>query len=107
MSHIPTRQGMQQWIADMQGQKLPLQSAAHGFLKKWRATHSDAYLNMMTFRHVKTYWETGVPGDRLQVALADIGYTQAEIDALKTDGKTLESIVDEILNRGVARDDDE
>ncbi len=100
--------GLNQWIADKQSQKTPLPSAAHHVLSRWRSTKNDDLLDMTTFRHVKSYWETGEPNARLPIGLADIGYTRKEIDELKTAGKmSLEDVLDSVLLRGVAKDSDD
>lgn len=87
---------MQAWLDERQRTKAPLPEAAYGCLRRWRDTGDEAHLYCATFRHVVDYLMRGAESARLDVALADIGYTRAELRQ-----RTLLEIADEVLARGV------
>jgi hypothetical protein len=94
-----TMNGYDAWLRAQQETKKPLPPAFHHLLTEWRERRDTKTLHSTTFQYVVDYW------NRFDVALADIGYTRAELDQAKKEGKTLDDIVDEILARGVDNTD--
>ena len=88
-------------INEKQHTKAAVPPFFHGVLTKWKTEKDDTILAHCTFRYLVQYWNKGEIHERLSICLADIGYTQEEIDTLKKEGKSLGHIVDEILARGI------
>ncbi len=100
MSYTATKDA---WIARMQQTKARQAPLTHHLISEWVKKCDDYELDMCTFLYVVRYWNEGLATFRLPMALAEIGYTKAELDALKADGKTLVSVAQEVLARGVAQ----
>jgi hypothetical protein len=56
-------------------------------------------LSGMTFKHIKTYLETGEDTGRLGVALMDSGFTPEEMKTFRDDGKSAKEVVQIWLDR--------
>jgi hypothetical protein len=76
--------------------------AAQTALKRYRASTAATELANTTFKYIAAYMESGNALDqaaRFEVACSDFGYTLAELQSLREEGKTALDVVDEILAR--------
>jgi hypothetical protein len=93
------------YLTAKQRSKQPLPRLAYSMLQRWYESdpRDEKLLASLSFRYIFQYLKDGsTKRDRLDVALADIGYTLQEIK-----GKTSDDIATEVLQRGVQIDSDD
>jgi hypothetical protein len=74
--------------------KKKLSNVMHTLLKQYEATNNELYLQRTTFKYIYIYKTAGKKEDRLDIALADFGFTIEEIDSMK-----LSEIISDLLGR--------
>ena len=74
--------------------KSKLSKVMHTILTQYQSTGNEQCLQRTTFKYIYIYKTTGVKENRLNVALADFGFTIEEIDSMN-----LSEILSELLGR--------
>jgi hypothetical protein len=88
------------WVFNLQLQKKQLPPDAHAAIAHWLTRgQARAPLPGTGFDHVITYMARGEKDILLEHSLGGIGYTRAELDELKTTGKTALDVAREIVAR--------